>query len=423
LGKGWLLLAAALLLMAAIMQQGILLLVAILLFILYAVAQVWAKYALRRLEYSRHLSTTRAFFGDTVTLELSMANRKILPLPWVQVEEELDESLALAPDIATYPSHRAGRVVLTNIMPLTWYHRVKRIYQLTCLKRGYYYIGPTRIRCGDYFSFRAQETEIGDTDYLMVYPRILPIEQLGIPSRDPFGDLRLRRHLFQDPVRAATIRNYAPGDPLKRIHWKASARVGKLQTKVFEHTTSPDLALFLDVRTVKPPFWGEITQLLEMGTIAAASITDHMVHKGYRIGLYVNQPYPDSGLLVKIPPSSHPDQLTHILEALAMVIPTESVSFDKFVREEGNNLPWVSTVVAITAVPTASLISVLNAFRQSGRPVALITVGTDESDFSADGLLKYNVPAEIVWDKAESVEVNLPDEGKSPQPDTILKSS
>jgi uncharacterized protein (DUF58 family) len=406
LGKSWLLLAAALFVIAVIMRQGILLLVAVLLLILYAVSQIWARYALGRLEYTRHLSTNRAFFGDSVTLELSLANRKILPLPWVHVEEELDEALVLPHAVITSPSHRIGRVTLRNVMPLGWYHRVKRVYQLTCSKRGYFSFGPTRIQSGDYFRFRVREIEVGDPTYLMVYPKILPIEQLGIPSRDPFGDLRLRRHLFQDPVRVTSIRDYAPGDPLKRIHWKASARVGKLQTKVFEHTTSPDLALFLDVRTVKPPFWGEVTQLLEMGAITTASIADHMVHKGFRVGLYVNQPYPNSGLLVKLPPSSHRDQLTHILEALAMVSPTESIAFDKFVRQEGGNLPWVSTIVAITAVPTPALVSVLNTFHQVGRPVALIIVGAGEADFPANGLLKFNVPAEVIWDKVVSVELS-----------------
>ncbi len=409
MSKNWLLLAAALLLIAIIMRQGILLLVAILLVILFAVAQIWAKYALSRLEYSRHLSTTRAFFGDSVTLELSLSNRKILPLPWVQVEEELDESLILPPAIMTNASYRIGRVVLRNVMPLGWYHRVKRVYQVTCLKRGYFAFGPTRIQSGDYFRFHVRETEIGDPAYLMVYPKILPIEELGIPSRDPFGDLRLRRHLFQDPVRVSSIRDYAPGDPLKRIHWKASARVGKLQTKVFEYTTSPDLALFLDVRTVKQPFWGEVTQLLEMGTIATASIANDMIQKGFRVGLFVNQPYPNSGMLVRLPPSSHPDQLTRILEALAMVTPTESIAFDKFIRQEGGNLPWVSTIVAITAVPTPALLSALNTFHQVGRPVALIIIGVGEADFPSNGLLKYNIPAEIIWDKVESVNINIPE--------------
>jgi len=78
LGQGWLLLSAAIIVLAAILRQGSLLLVGILLLILYGAAQIWAKYALRRVEYTRRLSTTHAFFGDEVTFEISLANRKVL---------------------------------------------------------------------------------------------------------------------------------------------------------------------------------------------------------------------------------------------------------------------------------------------------------------------------------------------------------
>jgi uncharacterized protein (DUF58 family) len=248
--------------------------------------------------------------------------------------------------------------------------------------------------------------DVEEPVYLTVYPRIVPLSRLGIRSRDPFGDLRLRRHLFHDPVRVSSVRDYAPGDPMKRINWKASARVGALQTKVFEHTTSMDLALFLDVRTVRHPFWGEVTQLLETGTIAAASFASHLVEKGYRVGLYVNHPFPDSGRLIKLPPSGDPGQLQHILEALAMVGQTESVAIDKFIRQEGGHLPWVSTLVVITAVPTPALIETLAGFHRRGRPVALVVVGGDGAESGPGGLPVFQVPAEVAWEEVEALDVN-----------------
>ena len=406
MGKGWLLLSAAILVLAAILRQGSLLLVAILLLILYGAAQIWAKYALRRVEYTRHLSTTHAFFGDEVAFEISLANRKVLPLPWVQVQEELDEHLILPPAVVTSPSHRPGRVFLSNLMPIGWYHRVKRVYPLKCTKRGYFSFGPTRVQTGDYFRFRVQQMEVGDPVSLVVYPRIVPLDKLGIPSRDPFGDIRVTRHLFHDPVRVASIREYVPGDPLKRINWKATARLGTLQTKVFEHTTSTDMAIFFDVRTVKHPFWGEVAQLLEMGCIAAASIANHAIDKGYRVGLFVNHPYPDSPNLIRIQPSSHPDQLLHVLEALATVAPTESIAIDRLVRKEGGSLPWVSTIVAVTAIPTPALVAALETFHRAGRPVALVVIGGERPAFDLHGLTMYNVPASIDWDKADTVNVS-----------------
>ena len=96
------------------------------------------------------------------------------------------------------------------------------------------------------------------------------------------------------------------------------------------------------------------------------------MEKGYRVGLYVNHPFPDSGRLIKLPPSGQPDQLQHILEALAMVGQTESVAIDKFVRQEGGHLPWVSTLVVVTAVPTPALWTRLSGFHRRGRPVALV---------------------------------------------------
>jgi uncharacterized protein (DUF58 family) len=274
------------------------------------------------------------------------------------------------------------------------------------MKRGYFSFGPTRIQTGDYFRFHVKELTVEDSLHLMVYPRIVPLSRLGIRSRDPFGDLRLRRHLFHDPVRVSSVRDYSPGDPMKRINWKASARVGELQTKVFEHTTSMDFAVFLDVRTVRPPFWGEVTQLLETGTIAAASIANHLVEKGYRVGMYVNHPFPDSGRLMKLPPSGHPDQLQHILEALAVVGQTESVAIDKFVRQEAGDLPWVSTLVVVTSVPTAALIDTLVGYHRMGRPTALVVIGGEGPESGPGGLPVYQIPAEIPWDSVETLEVN-----------------
>ena len=392
MGAGFLVVAAALLVLAGVLHQGALLLVGVLLLLLFGVAKVWEKYALRRVEYSRHLSANRAFFGDEVRLELSVANRKPLPLPWLSIAEELDESLTLS-SATTQASYRPGRVVLSYVMPLGWYRKVTRAYTVQCNKRGYFSFGPAKIQSGDYFRFRVQEMENEDPCHLVVYPKIVPLEQLGIPSRDPFGDLRLRRHLFQDPVRVASIREYAYGDPMRRIHWKATARTGQLQTKVFEHTTSPDLAVFLDVRTVKPPFWSVIPQLMETAVIAAASIANDVIDKGYRVGLYINQPYPNSSQSVRLPPSSHPDQLLRILEALAGAGPPETLAIDRLVQREAAALPWVSTLVVVTAVPTAPLLATLSGLHRLGRPVALVIIGGEKPDFSLDGLPLYHVSA------------------------------
>ena len=405
----WALIATTLLVLAAILRQGSLLLIAVPIFMLYCIEQIWAKYALRRVDYSRHLSATRAFFGDEVTFEMHLANRKLLPLPWVQIDEELDEKLALPETVTTSPSPHPGRILLRNIIPVGWYHRVKIVHTIRCMKRGFFSFGPTRVQSGDYFRFHVREMVVENSASLIVYPRILPLDELGIPSRDPFGEILVRRHLFQDPVLVASVRDYAPGDPFRRIHWKASARMARLQTKVFEHTTSTDIAIFFDVRTVKHPFWGEVSQLLETACIATASIANDSIERGYRVGLYVNHPYPESTNPIRVRPSGHRAQLQRILQALAMVGPTESLAIDHLIVQEGGSLPWGSTIVAVAAVPTPALVAALRTFQRAGRPVALVVIGEGAPECGVDSLTTYHVPAEVAWERVDELAISHPD--------------
>ena len=403
--SSWLLIAAVLFIASLVLHQIPLLLISLLLFLIWGVTRLWERYCLSRLEYRRKLSTNRVFFGEEVQLEVEVANRKPLPLPWIEIEDEVPEEVTLLRG-TTSPSHRMSRVFLTNFLSLGWYHKVKRRYPLRCLQRGIFSFGPTLIRSGDLFGFFRREMEIPQEDYLTVYPRIVPVEKLGIPSKQPLGDIRTKRYIFQDPILTLGVRDYHFGDSLKQIHWKTTARLGKLQAKVFEPTTTIDMGIFLDIRTTKPPDWGTVTQLMELGIIAAASIADHAMSAGYRVGLYVNQRRGPAGESIRIPPSQHTDQMIHILEALAQIHSAlETMPIARFVARESANLPWGSTLVAITAVPTDTLLSTLVKMKRAGRRVALISVGGAEITMRNNGIPVYHIADDIPWRDLESLSV------------------
>ena len=134
-----------------ILGQIPLLLVAFLLLLVWGTTHLWERYALSRVEYHRRLSTKRAFFGEEMLLELELANRKLLPLPWVKIDDELPDSVTLLKGKTTKIAE--GRVTLTNMFPLNLYHRIKRRFPILCPRRGCYLFGPTRIRAGDPFGF------------------------------------------------------------------------------------------------------------------------------------------------------------------------------------------------------------------------------------------------------------------------------
>ncbi|MBA7687463.1 hypothetical protein ES703_95926 [subsurface metagenome] len=274
---------------------------------------------------------------------------------------------------------------------------------MRCQKRGIFVFGPTYIRSGDLFGFFRRHMRIDELDYLLVYPRLVPMEKLGIPSQHFFGDIRLKRHLFQDPVLTAGVRDYHSGDSLNRIHWKSTARLGKLQTKVYEPTTTIDISIFLDVRTLRAPLQGSIQQLQELGIITAASISQHALRGGFRVGLYVNQITRFSRGMVRVPHSQHPDQMPRILEALAQLHQIETIPVTRFIRQEAGGLPWGSTLVVISARPADELLATLLDLKRVGRSVALIKVGGKAPEVGTGNLPVYHINDDIAWELIKEI--------------------
>jgi uncharacterized protein (DUF58 family) len=407
LGGAWLFISIVLLILAVILRQSSLLVVAILFFLTSGVARIWSQYALQRVDFKRHLSAGRVFFGEDITLDLSITNNKFLPLPWLHIEEAVSEGVTFLKG-KTYSSSNPTRVTLSSFLSFGWYHRLTRRYPVRCLKRGIFLFGPVTIRSGDPFGFFRKDITIENQDQLLVYPRILPLEELGIPSRHPFGNLRIRRHLFEDPVQVMTTRDYVSGDPLNRIHWKTSARLQRLQTRVFEHTTTVDAALFLDTRTVADRYyWGLVNwDLLETAVMTAASIANYSIKEGYKVGFYANEYYYYSDRLMKLPPSNHPNQLQGILEALAHIRGVPYFTAEKLLNQETRSLSWETTVVLITAAPTQEITAALKRLQRAGRRIALVQIGAKSSAVKIDGLLTYEVSEEVYRKNLDTLSVS-----------------
>jgi uncharacterized protein (DUF58 family) len=401
-GGYWLLITAVIFIAGLIFHQTFLFLIAILFFLTAGLARLWDHYCLSKVEFKQHLSTHRVFFDEEVTLDIEIANRKPLPLPWIQVDHELPMELTLLKG-KTHGCSKQDRVLITSFLSLNWYHKIKRRYHLKCPQRGYFTFGPTKISSGDLFGFFKKSKEVEASEQLIVYPRLVPLESLGILSKQPVGDVRTRNNLFKDPVLTMGIREYYPGDSRRHIHWKSTARSGTLKTRVFEPTSITDMGIFLDVRTVALPYWGYIPELFELAIVTAASMSKYALDHGYRVGLYVNYGRTKSSGLIRIPPSRHPDQLMHILESLAQIISLEATPINELVTRESRNFPWGSTLVAISAVPSDSLVANLMEMKKAGRSVALIEVGNADIQLPEEELPVYHVSGEIDWNNLDSV--------------------
>jgi uncharacterized protein (DUF58 family) len=403
--QGWLLIGSLLAIVGLFTRQPLASLLGLAIFLSAGASYLWDRYCLTRVEYRRSFMPRRAFYGETVTFTMEVTNRKALPLAWLEVVDELPEELVpLSGRII--PSVRQRRRHLVNMFSLRWYERVRRRFTLRCDARGYFPLGPARIRSGDIFGFTVRGKDLERVDYLLVYPRVVPLGSLGLPALTPIGDVRRPRHLLEDATRVAGAREYVPGDPLRRIHWKATAKSGELRAKQYETTTSHRLAIFLNLDTLGrwAEYRGFIRPLLELLMVTAASVANWAVESGHLIGMYANGYLPQGLRWVRIPPASGTHTLALILEALAKLFATPVMPLGDLLQLEARTLPLGTTAVVVTAVVDRALMAGIERFRQAGGGVVVVVVGDEQEDVDLR-VPVYRVPSVRAWQAMDGIEL------------------
>jgi uncharacterized protein (DUF58 family) len=389
-GEVWIWLIGGVLFFSLLLREGQLFVIALILLLVAGTSRIWERYCLVGLGYRRSLGQTRAFFGEQVALTVEIVNEKPLPLAWLEVEDTVPGvGLSLAPTHVG-PSHIPGRRLLTMLLSVRWYERVRRHYTVTCAARGYHNFGPAMLRTGDVFGLTTKELEITHEDYLLVYPKIVPFDRLSLPASNPFGDVPLRRQwLFEDPLRTVGIRDYRPGDSPRRLHWKATARAPDqtLQVKLFEPTTTHRLHIVLNISTSGQNWsWhGYDPEALEAVITTAASVANWGTEHGYLVGLAANAKLFHSSVAVRLPPSRDPHQLMHILEALARLVPMPTMAAETLVELESRELAYGTTVVMVSAVVTEQLVDQLQRLRRGGHRPALLLISSAEQPLAPIG--------------------------------------
>ncbi|HET92134.1 MAG TPA: DUF58 domain-containing protein [Chloroflexi bacterium] len=390
----WFTMAAVLILLGLATEQRALFALAACILTVIPVAWWWKQASLRHVEYERRFDRRCAFPGETVELTVRITNRKLLPLTWLEINDEVPMALPLVKGVLM-PTYAPQIGTLNNVLSLRWYERVSRRYQLECTARGVYTLGPVHFRSGDLFTlFESQESrELGE--HVLVYPRIWSLEDLGLPPKEPFGERRARQRVFDDPLRTIGVRDYHPEDDLRHVHWKATARKGELQVRTFEPVATLSMVVFLNVSTLEHNWQGVLPELFEQTISVAASIATWAVGQKYKVGLAANGCMPLSDQPIRVPAGRSPDQLVAILEALAFVTSFATLSIQELLRRESPRLPWGATLTVVSAVVSENLVTTIQRLREAGRQVALVSLA-DAPPPSLDGVPTYHLPPSTV---------------------------
>lgn len=356
--------AAVVALLSAILLAPSFLVVAIFLLVTGAISWLWSRQALRHLSLKATLSQERAFPGETVELKFELVNEKWLPLTWLDIEEQIPYRLAngaarppspFAKERARWTTAMAGR------QRLRWAHR------LECRARGDYRLGPARLRSGDAFGIYPKEMLIPSFLPLLVYPKIIPVDKLGLPLRELLGEQSANRNIYEDANRTMGTRDYRRDDAFKRIHWKASARCPELQAREYESSTNLNLLLILEVQgfTGGEP---ESDDDFEHAVSVAASLAFEAQRQGFPVGLLAN-----SRPEIRVPVSSGQANLVRVLEELARIQIESRLTIGELLGKEMGCLAAGTTPVIVAQSSTPALTGTVRELGRRGYSARLVT--------------------------------------------------
>jgi uncharacterized protein (DUF58 family) len=314
------------------------------------------------------------FVGEETDLWIEMTNAKALPLAWLKADDEFPVEIELIKTTLQH-THKPTRLMLSNLVSLRFYERIRKHYRLRAIHRGALELGPVELSSSDLFGMQSRRETLDQRDWLIVYPRVIPITEFGLIAAHPFGDMQTRRRISEDPLRLMGVRSYVPGDNPRLIHWKATARRATLQTKIFEPSASCVSAIFLDLRTALIQHPGIMPEYLELGISAAASVARYLLDHREAVGLYINGSRRREFNLVRLHPSRRPARWFEILDTLAWIIDLASLPLEDFIRAEMPTLTFGISVIAISSVITDGLAAALLDLKKKGHPVTLLAIG------------------------------------------------
>jgi uncharacterized protein (DUF58 family) len=396
----WFLAAGLLLLAALILDSSLLAYATYVLLGVLLVSRLLAWTWLDKITATRQCAETVVEVGARVDVSVTVANTGSVPVPWVLVEDLLPQR--------AFEEGRLGVKGKRLRIGLIWAgQKVKLRYTLVCRRRGYYQIGPVILESGDVFGLHRRFAVKTTPHFVLVCPKVVPLEGYELASRRPIGEVVLTHRLFEDPTRISGVRSYEAGDPLNRVHWRATARTGQLQSKTYEATTLTGATILLDFHKGAYPVRGEPYRS-ELAVTAAAALANAVFEMGQQVGLATNardaadrirregwQIDPRTRKAARQTGAMHDkserlepvvvetrrgaEHLQRIRETLARVELTDGITLAGLVIELAGRLPRDATVVALLGEVSVETAAALGTLRRAGFAITVVLICMEEN--------------------------------------------
>jgi len=378
-----------LLIIAALVRDDFSLTLVYLVVCAWAGGSWWGRRSLAQVQVKRRFDD-HAFLDEQVRVDLHVRNQGWLPAVWVGLQDSLPVALSTSPSFEQVLSLGPGGEAHFN-------------YTVYANKRGYYPIGPLFISGGDILGLVKPIRLENQPQYLTVYPKVVPLSSVQIPSRSPQGTLRHTQPVFEDPTRSFAKREYTTGDSLRRVDWKASASSGRLQVKLFEPSIALETLILLDLDSENYDYKKKADET-ELAIVIAASLAAWISGKQQTVGLKINglDSLAADGVPEYLPPRKGQAQLMRILETLARIkTVVQAPALAEMLRQQRHRLSWGTSLIVVTGKADNALLDELYQARRAGQNAALVLAGAPSRSAKAlaGRARQFGIPLTAIGDE------------------------
>jgi uncharacterized protein (DUF58 family) len=361
---------------AALLNSGALLFATLAASALAALLVTTRRHMFAAFTFERTLSRRVVAWGGELEITMSVTNAKLLPLVWMRVSDQWPaglEPLGFALRRVSYQ----GTQTFVQTVSVRWYERLRRRYRVRCTQRGLYRFGPVELEAGDPFGIAGVGQTLEARQELAVLPRVLDVPFVDLLTGHPLVEETVAHSLARDPTALRGVRPYRPGDPMRAVNWRATARLGGLHTNEFDPASLAAVRLLLDVGGPFNTWQAVDSESLERLCCVVASLAVAFAAQGFAVGLASNARLTRDWRAVDIEPAE--GALPEVLETLARVIPFTARDVGPVLTAELADESSRADCVVVTAALRDDLCGGVARLR-AVRPTTVVYVGRPTDD-------------------------------------------
>lgn len=336
---------------------------------------IMKRLALKHLIVSRRFLKPAVYCGDQSEMVETIINDHFAFIPWLRIESRISPYLHFGSldnlEVRGDMYHRS----LFSVMP---YQKIVRRHRVTFLRRGIYNVGSAALTAGDvtgmFRSGREQQLEMSIT----VFPRLLGPEEMPQPLQELSGSWSRERQLLKDPFLVRGIREYQPGDPIRDIHWPASARMQTLQVRIHDDESHMHVMVLINGQ-LREDQWDDLMDYeqepIEYLISMAATLCIQTMQQGMKAGFSTNLLFADGpeNECAYVSPDESDGNDEYLLSRFAMLKIHRVISFPSF-------LSWVTIpdntkVLVLSSYDSESIQEKLAELRAKGYSVSFYLPG------------------------------------------------